>query len=65
MQMTTLLADTLMLYVSRKVQDIGIFKQDVTGGELCLVYKNKTKFNIRGKMLLMSVDYSKTKVILS
>ena len=27
MQMTNLLADTLMLYVSRKVLDIGIFKQ--------------------------------------
>ena len=41
MQMTNLLADTLMLYVSRKVLDIGIFKQDITGPELCLVYKNK------------------------
>lgn len=59
MQMTTLLADTLMLYVSRKVQDTGIFKQDVTGGELCLVYKNKTKFNIGGKCYLCQLTILK------
>lgn len=44
---------TLMLYVSRKVQDTGIFKQDVSGGELCLVYKKQNKIHI-GKCYLRS-----------
>lgn len=41
--MTILLADTCMLYVSRRVLDIGIFKQDIISPELHLVYKNKNK----------------------
>ena len=54
--MTILLADTRMLYVSRRVLDIGIFKQDITGPELHLYTKTKTKFSIRGKTLLVSVE---------